>query len=274
MAGEAKTNAFNIGTATVMIGPMEHVLDLTPEEHSIGLVKNFKVANKMGYTQLTQGLLNTVVDSTATSVETTATMEAYEYTGKNLSYALGLDGSTIVSRTAHALQDAITGDGIVTAFKITSATDISAQFPVGDWIMVQGNVSGVQDRIYMGKITSRAWVNDPYEPTLTVTCSGHKVPVGVNFAVGDRISAVNFVKVGSKTAQPYLGAKVVGVTGNGEPVTIIFPKIRITDGFNLGFDSAAYSNMPFAFTPYDLVSTDALYADHKNSGFAFLLKRE
>ena len=31
MAGEAKTTAFNIGTATVMIGPMEEVEKLTPE---------------------------------------------------------------------------------------------------------------------------------------------------------------------------------------------------------------------------------------------------
>ena len=37
------TNQFNIGVSTVMVGPMDKVLDLTPEEHSIGLIKNFSL---------------------------------------------------------------------------------------------------------------------------------------------------------------------------------------------------------------------------------------
>ena len=41
MAGEAKTDSFMLGAATVMIGAMADLYDLNPTDHSIGLVKNF-----------------------------------------------------------------------------------------------------------------------------------------------------------------------------------------------------------------------------------------
>ena len=80
------TNQFNIGVSTVMVGPMDKVLDLTPEEHSIGLIKNFSLTSETNEVTLTQGLRNTQVDSQVTGVTTRMSMEVYEYTAKNLKH--------------------------------------------------------------------------------------------------------------------------------------------------------------------------------------------
>ena len=74
-AGSAKTEKFNLGAATVMIGPKDQVLDFTPEKNSIGLVKNFTFSANDTYLDLTQGVRNTVVYSVKTGSEITASME-------------------------------------------------------------------------------------------------------------------------------------------------------------------------------------------------------
>ena len=74
MAGLAKTDAFMLGDATVMIGAMADLLTLNTVEHSIGLVKEFMVKSEPGYTELTQGVKNTVVASVMTSNKVSATM--------------------------------------------------------------------------------------------------------------------------------------------------------------------------------------------------------
>ena len=95
-AGTARSEAFNLGAATVMIGPKDQVFDFTPEKNSIGLVKNFTFSSSDTYLDLTQGIRNTVVYSVKTGSELTCSMEVYEYTAKNLKYSLGLEGFDIV----------------------------------------------------------------------------------------------------------------------------------------------------------------------------------
>jgi hypothetical protein len=107
MAGTARTDDFMLGAATVMIGPMADLMDLMPEKHSIGMVKNFKIAGDPQYTSLTQGVKSTLVASVLTSNIVTASMEVYEYTIANLNYALGLNGhaadpTSFVATTAAA----------------------------------------------------------------------------------------------------------------------------------------------------------------------------
>jgi hypothetical protein len=100
MAGEAKTNNFMLGTATVMLGPMDDVFDLTPANHSIGLVKNFQLQSQPTFADLTQGIKNTQVYSVHTGNDVRASMEVYEFTAQNLSYALGLAATGIAEQTA------------------------------------------------------------------------------------------------------------------------------------------------------------------------------
>lgn len=380
-AGSAKSEKFNLGCATVMIGPKENVLDLTPEKHSIGLVKNFTFSSNDTYLDLTQGVTNTVVYSVKTGSEITASMEVYEYTSKNLAYALGLEGYELVEGANLTLKEAVNGDMVSTEIKVAADEDSSSDdFMEGDHIIIQGNKSKNEDLVYVGKVASVEFeagsspqvassgtvldlmralkeANDGVavltiekgkmkvlagaEQSVTVsekfgtvfgisptTGTGpqtgsvaisakdvlstlgfadgdvasvsigddvdleatikdspatdtsayftitveNPIPEGFNFIAGDRVHKANLIPVGSPESQPTLAAKVVGILPEGKaPITIIIPKLRITNGFNLSFQTDQYGNMPFEFTPYEQVPSDPLYKEYGDQGFAFLL---
>jgi hypothetical protein len=245
MAGEAITNNFVLNTATVMIGAQTDFFNLNPAAHSIGLVKNFKITATPQYTTLTQGVKNTIVDSQLTNNEIKATMEVYEYSAKNLKYALGLDGTTLTTTGAtSALKTSITA--AATAALIVG--DVSTTFGVGDWIEIQEN-----DNVHLAKLSAVAYSS----PDTTLTFTGYAIPTGVTFTSAAKIRKVAVIPVGSKTNQPYLSAKVVsGDLQDNAPIVLAIPKLRITRGFDIDFKTDAYSNMPFEFTPYDLTSSD------------------
>lgn len=369
MAGEAKTTDFNIGVATVMLGDMAQVEDLTPKEHSIGLVKNFTTSATDSYVDLTQGIQNDVVWSEKTGSETTATMEVYEYTAKNISYALGLDGRDLIEGKMHKIRSIDSQEVTIEAENSTGA-----DFMEGDRICIQS--ADKEDLVFLDKLTSVTfnpttapeialsatshdfWVamnklmgdagsftleegklklivgdtavvafseplktafgftdgTGPATGTVTVTTrktlSGlgitegnslkvtidsdsfeliakaspvtntdasytlelsRSIPSNMSFKAGDKLKKVNIIKAGSRAAQPFLGAKVVGILPDGHtPITIIYPKVRITNGFNIGFQSDTYSNMPFEFTPFRQVEGDPLYEEHGDELFYIL----
>lgn len=247
MAGEAITNNFVLNTATVMIGAQTDFFNLNPAAHSIGLVKNFKITATPQYTTLTQGVKNTIVDSQLTNNELKATMEVYEYSGKNLKYALGLDGSTLT--TTGATFNPTAGLS-ATDTTLTIATDVTTTFVTGggDWVEIQEN-----DNVHLVKTASTAYSS----PNTTLTFTGYAVPTGVSFTTAAKIRKVAVIPVGSKVNQPYLSAKIVsGDLQDGAPIVLAIPKMRITRGFDIDFKTDAYSNMPFEFTPYDLTSSD------------------
>lgn len=389
-AGSAKTEKFNLGAATVMIGPKDQVLDLVPEKHSIGLVKNFSFSSNDQYLDLTQGIRNTVVYTVKTGSEVTASMEVYEYTSKNLAYALGLEGYELaegIDMTLSAAINSTTSTTAITAIAPAGAT--ADDIVVGDYVTIQGNKSSNEDMVFVGKATAvtfnqatapeiattgsigdlikavnaqsagllttnmgKLTVNasstqnvkmsqnfatafgftgeadagtglirmtengsvtgtvsisrnskltniglatDGTEiklaldaevvadvlvktnPSTTTTASfsitfDRAVPEGFSFKEGDRVHKANLIPVGSAEAQPTLAAKVVGILPeDNKPITIIFPKIRITNGFNLGFQTDQYGNMPFEFTPFEQTPKDPLYEAYGDKGFAFLL---
>jgi hypothetical protein len=242
MAGEAKTNSFMLGSATVMIGPQADLFTLAPSTHSVGLVKNFTVSNEPQYTDLTQGVKNTIVYSVMTGNTVRAQMEVFEYTSKNIAYALGLNGSSLAAISAvTALSAAVTA--AATSITVTSATGLT----VGTWISIQ---EGTDDKIFYRKITAVA------SNTLTLNAA---LPVAI--ANGATVQKVNVIDVGSKEDQPYLSAKIVGSLADGTEVGLLIPKIRITAGFTLGFTTDNFGNLPLEFTCYDLTSDDPNYAD-------------
>ena len=387
-AGSAKTEKFNLGAATVMIGPKDQVLDFTPEKNSIGLVKNFAFSANDTYLDLTQGIRNTVVYSVKTGSEITASMEVYEYTSKNLAYALGLEGFELAEGADMALKTPIEGSMAVTEITVDAPKGATADdIIVGDHVTIQGNKSKNEDMVFVGKVSavefkeetapevaSAGSIGDLIKafnaarPNLLTTNLGklvvnagstenismskkfatafgftgvesgdmvrmegngsvtgtvsisrnnklstiglnvdgteleididgnevssvaikntpstdtsatfkitfsRPVPEGFSFIAGDRVHKANLIPVGSAEAQPTLAAKVVGILPEeNRPVTIIFPKLRITNGFNLSFQTDQYSNMPFEFTPFEQVPADPLYAEYGDKGFAFIL---
>ena len=67
--------------------------------------------------------------------------------------------------------------------------------------------------------------------------------------------------LGGDATQYYYSMKVVGVLPkDNRAVTIMFPKVKITKGFNVSFNNDNFGNLPIEITPYPLVSDDALYS--------------
>lgn len=242
MAGEAKTNRFMLGTATVMLGPQALLRDLEPSLHSIGLVKAVTFSAEPTYTELTQGVTNSLVFSALTANAVKAAMEVYEYTAANLKWALGQDASAIVAFT-------VTG---VAASEITAAqADITlgagegSNFTVNDWVMVQ---TGGNDHIMIRQVTG-----------IAVDVLTMDLIFPTTMPIGTIVNKVNRVDIGEKVAQPFLGCKIVGTLADGSEMTLLLPKVRITNGFNIGFASDNYANLPFELTVFDLVAADPFF---------------
>lgn len=252
MAGQAVTKEFMLATATVMIGPQANLFSLTKSD-SVGLVKNFKVSTEPTYTDLTQGVKNNIVDSQMTDNPVRASMEVYEYTTKNMLYALGLDGSTVAAATAaDPIKTAITGDATAAVVMVTG--DVTAKYPTpGAWVQVQEG-----DVVHLALLVSAVFATDT-----TITLS-RPFPVGTDFTVAANVYPVRVVDAGSKANQPVLCAKVVAEMPNvsGETITLLIPSLRVTKGFDLSF-TTDYGNMPWEFTIFEPVSTDPFYADIK-----------
>lgn len=246
MAGEALTDAFMLGTATLMLGPVADLDQLNPEEHSVGLAKNVTMKTTPGFTELTQGVKNTTVFSVQTSNKVMVSGEVYEYTTKNLAYSVGLDGSTFAPQSVEstvATQMALTLG--ITGTAMVLATGGGTPFAADDDILIK---IGNQDQVYLRKIVSKS------TDTLTLNVG---LPVAV--PVGAVVQVVSVLGVGSKEDQPFLAAKIVGKLANGETIMIDIPKVRITSGASLAFKTDGYDNIPMELTVYDLVATDPFY---------------
>lgn len=257
MAGEAKTNAFMLGTATVMLGAQADLFDLNPTEHSIGLVKNFNLQVDQTYTDLTQGVQNQVVFSVRTGNKVMGTMEAYEYTGANLSYALGQEGYNAAT--------AVNGSGTVmsspaataTTFTLT-ATAASLGISQGSYVKIQ---TGVNDQILIRKVSADPGVG----ALITVSPALPSIP-----AVGATVSEMNVLGLGSNSCaeDTFIAAKIVGTLADCSEVVLLLPKVKVTKGFALAFNSGDFQNMPLELTVYDLLPADPHYAAFAEFGNA------
>ena len=253
MAGEAKTSEFLLSTATVMIGPQADVMELYPDKHGVGLVKNVMSQADMTFTELTQGLTNSIVMSVNTKADTKVSFEVYEYTAANLAYAAGLDGSQETDQTTNnplLLASDYTGNGTVAL-----AVGDGAKCQAGGYVILQDTTE--TDRVAVMKIGSIA------TDTLTI------VPAYVSDAMvtfshlTTQVYVVNAIGMGANgVGQPTFGAKIVGLLpGTGEPVTLIFPKVKVTKGASVSFMNNNFVNMPFEITPYQLLPADPFYGD-------------
>lgn len=230
-----------LGTATVMIGTQAQLFDLNPAEHSIGLVKNVSFNADPAYTDLTQGVKNTLVYSVLTQNEVRASMEVYEFTAQNIAYGLGLSGS-FAANTVTSTVDAEVTSG--SDFDVASGD--GTNFAVDDIIMIKNDT---EDDFIVRKITAIS------TDTITVNAA-----FAQTVKAGATVNVVSQLGAGAKTEQPFYSAKIAGKAANGEPIVLLIPKLRITQGFNIAFSSDDYGNMPFEFSVYDQVSTDPHYA--------------
>lgn len=253
MAGEAKTSAFLLSSATIMLGPRANLMSLTPDLHSIGLVKNIQVTTDPSTVVLTQGTQNTEVSAVTNGNPARIAAEVYEYSARNLAYGALLDATATTYDpivASYALGTAIASGGVTVAVGTGQGTN----FNVGDFIVLAD--TNIPDRVHVGKVASKT------TDTLTLDAA-YAMPAGMAWAIATTVVyKVNAIKVGSVAKQPTFALKMVGnLPETGEPVTVLFPKVRITKGISLAFQTDNFSNMPFEFAPMALLTGDTFYAD-------------
>lgn len=249
MAGEARSIDFLVGTATIMLGLPADLRDFRPETHSIGLVKNVKLMAEATYIELTQGIRNSVVHSIKTGEPVRASSEVYEFNAANWSYALGFSGYNIINTELETtVTTAVAASSLGTGtFDVASATS----YIVGDYVMVQ---VGYDDVVIPRRITATT------ATTITLDAPIKNVAV----SIGAKIRRCLVVPVGRKSEQPFLAAKIVGSMADGREIAIEIPKLRVTKGFDVTFQTSDYANMPFEYTVYDQVPSDPQYARFKD----------
>ncbi|ESY35767.1 hypothetical protein NKK48_01560 [Mesorhizobium sp. C386A] len=264
MAGNAKTNKFMLSTATVMLGALADLHKLNPIEHSIGLVKNFQLTGEAAYTELTQGIRNAVVMSVRTGEGLKTSCEVYEFTGKNLAYAAGLDASGASYTVADDLS-ALGTEAAASDDELVLAVAPVAPVVAGDYLFVQ---KGQDDYVHIIKAASY----DATSKTITVA-AGFEVPTGMTFPVGARVGRLVRIDIGQNVTQPDLACKVTGILPkDNTPFTILLPKVKVTRGLGISFASDNFSNMPFEMQPYEMVTSDPFYGEY-GQGQAILLAR-
>lgn len=257
MAGAAKTKNFMLSTATVMIGPPEDLHKLNPDAHSLGLVKNFQMSADPTYIELSQGIKNATVMSVKSNDGIKCSFEVYEYTAKNLAYAAGLDGSSMIS-TAAMKTIWIASAAYAKAGKtIEVSSDITSDLGAGDYVFLQ---NGVDDKVHIAKIASAVYATT--KTTITIA-TGYEPDDDVGFPVGSRIGKVKRLDIGNEDVQPEFSAKVVGLLPkDNAPFTILYPKVKVTKGLGVAFQTDNFGNLPFELTPYAGVPDDPFYSEY------------
>lgn len=251
--GVARTDNFLLATATVMLGALSDLYNLTPEKHSVGLIKNVSNEANKETTDLTQGILNDIVYSVTTGAPIRVTGELYEFTEKNMAYGLSLDGATLApivgTRFTTTAAGAANTNPLFT--DLTVDTPASPQvIAAGDAVMIKtpsGNVilAVANGPVAAGKLTIRQAIATPT----------------TSLPIGCTVSKVNALNLGDSTKPKYFSAKIIGELPNGEVITIMYPKVKVVSGLSLAFSTSDFSNMALEFEPMAQLMSDPFYAD-------------
>ena len=258
MAGLAVTDNEILSSATVMIGPRADLLGLNSLQHSVGLAKNFSLSTSPSYNALTQGLTNETVQSVMTASGLSMSVDAYEFTQKNLQYVSGLDGSA-------SSFEAVDIDTTTVAFTpgdtdIVVAGDVSANYAVGDRVVIQ---VGTTDQTHTVILSAVAATTDT---TLSFTADW-TTPVGaLDYPIGSRVIKAKSTNYGGVSTTPTFAMKVVGtLPANGTPISIMVPRVRITGGMAVNMSPDTWASMPVQFTPEALRPGEDFYSMFPNN---------
>jgi len=253
--GSALGDGFVLNEATLMIGALGSALDLTEEEHSVGLFKNLAIANDKTFQDLNQGVTQDTVHSQKTGDNWTISGNGYEYNPRTIMYALGQAGFTADPTAARtrAVVSAPAAVG-VSEISVQSATGLA----VGDWVILYNK---------LGDNNGLAYKIDAIS-TNTITLDRDLVaPV----AVGDELiksTLINTNNPNSCSGAEYFSAKIVSADVNCNPIVVIVPKVQITSGLNLAFGATDYANIAYQMKAMALTKKDAgydLYVQHGKS---------
>lgn len=255
MSGEARSDNFMLGTAEVMIGKQADLHNLNPAEHSIGLVKNFANEVQKETTDLTQGITNDIVFSVTTGSPVRLSAEMYEYTDKNMSYALSLDGASITELAGANYTSTAAG-----AINGTTAahTDLTLDTPTGSPDAIAAGDS-VLIRTPLGNVILATAVGPIATNVLTIVET--IADASTNLPVGCTVTKVNLIILGDNELPEFYAVKVVGQLANGKTVAFLYPKVKVVSGLSTVFSTQDFNNIPLEMSPLALIPTDPFYAE-------------
>ena len=252
---DVKNPKFVIGNATVMLAPYaEDVFALNPDDHSVGMVKSVTLEQQADQIMLKNGIQQLTVDTQKSNVNMTTTFEGYEFDAKNLTYALGVTGSTVkrlrgsLDAAASATDTTITVTSDPVPGDPDSLIDAIGDIPNGATIILQN--PDQPDEVYPLSVTAETVDNAGVYTVITTA-------LPADAAAGWTVWVVNEIDAGSFEQDEYFCAKIVGhLSANNEPIVVVFPKLKVTRGFNLSFSETDYSNMPFELSPIVMTKSE------------------
>jgi hypothetical protein len=255
MAGNAKTNKFFFSAASVLVAKQADFLTLNEAAHSLGLIKDVAVNSDPQIVDLTQGIMNDVIDQQVTGNNIQTSMSVHEYTARNLAYGLALDGTLTSYDEVATSPLALAAQVAAAATTLTVPTDVTTQYTAGKFIFLQ---EGTDSVVHIAKVASSAYSS----PNTTITFTGYPVPAGMTFSVANgRVGLLNKIDYDPNAIQQFHCARIIGTEKNTKrPFIIHFPKIKILKGFNVRFATDNFGSMPFEFSCYTPLAADVGYS--------------
>lgn len=251
--GNAIGNGFVLNEATLMIGPMGTALDLTEEEHSIGLFKNLAVANDKTFQPLTQGTAQDIVAQVKTGDNWTISGNGYEYNPRTIMYALGQSGYTS-NPTAPRVRAKITAPASIGESEITVAA--AAGITAGDWIVLYSKAGNNDGLAYKVKTV--------LQNAITIDR-----PLVVAAAVNDEVVKSTLINTNDPevcSGVSYFAAKIVSSDINCNPIILVAPKVQVTSGLNLAFGVSDYANIAYQLSAMAVTRSEEGYELYRAHG--------
>lgn len=244
---EVQKSAFSLSSATLMVGRafVDDVFALTPDKHSVGMAQEIRVSVDSSRNELANGVAQSVVDSRKTNVRPSITGNVFEYTAQNFLRAQGLSRAALQPRRGKLTAQVTTGATSLTIVSDPIPGDplsaITADLPSGSVLLIQLPDS---DLVFPTKSTG-------VSVSGTVPIAGNfAIPAGMTFPVGSRVWVVDEIPVGLITDDDLFCVKVVGTLSNFDrPVVWVSPKVRMVNGFQIGFSETQYGSMPWELSP-------------------------
>lgn len=234
----AKTTNFMLSSADLMLGPELDVFDLNPTDHSIGLIKDFTLSLRPSSVKLPTGLTASPRKTVRKQGTLNVSMEVYEYTADNVSYAAGLSKPAIktfvASLTSEALEDA-------TTLNVSTTNGVAD----GDTILIfteNGSYSREVESFTSNQITIIK-------------------PIGFSLPASTVCTSSNVISVGPVDDIKTFSCRVYAKLANDTPVEMLFPKVSVVSELILAFSTTEYGSIPLQLECFETLPGDP-HHDH------------
>lgn len=253
---DVQKSAFSLSSATLMMAPAftTDVFSLTPSANSVGMVSEVNVSVDSSVTELLNGVAQVTVDSRKTGVKAAISANVFEMTAANFMRAQSLASSTPISvkrgkLTAIAAAGAVslTVSSYPVPGEASSAISTLGDIPAGSTLLIQRESTGEIDYVFP---TMSSGATTGTGPFVIPIASPYVIPANMSFAVNDTVWIVSPISIASSIDDELFGVKITGsLTNFNRPVTVVFPKVRISKGFTIAFNETQYSSMPWELQP-------------------------